>query len=136
MNIRMFSCFFTASRVILFKYVYKLKKENPHQKGMSVSVMNILTKLFGSYSKRELKRIEPIKEAVLALDERYTKMSDEELKGETDRLKGLLAAGSTLDDILPEAFAACREAMWRVLSIKPFPVQIIGGIILHQGRIS
>ncbi|MBR5260768.1 MAG: preprotein translocase subunit SecA, partial [Oscillospiraceae bacterium] len=98
--------------------------------------MNILTKLFGSYSKRELKRIEPIKAAVLALEDRYTKMSDDELKGETARLKELLANGSTLDDILPEAFAACREAMWRVLTIKPFPVQIIGGIILHQGRIS
>ena len=98
--------------------------------------MNILTKLFGSYSKRELKRIEPIKEAVLALDDRYTKMSDSELQGETARLKERLAMGSTLDDILPEAFAACREAMWRVLSIKPFPVQVIGGIILHQGRIA
>ena len=98
--------------------------------------MSILTKLFGSYSKRELKRIEPIKEAVLALDNKYTNMSDEELKGETARLKERLSLGSSLDDILPEAFAACREAMWRVLSIKPFPVQIIGGIILHQGRIA
>ena len=98
--------------------------------------MSILTKLFGSYSKRELKRIEPIKEAVLALDNKYTNMSDEELKSETARLKERLSLGSSLDDILPEAFAACREAMWRVLSIKPFPVQIIGGIILHQGRIA
>ena len=98
--------------------------------------MNILTKLFGSYSKRELKRIEPIKEAVLALDDKYTKMSDDELKGQTAYLKERLSLGSSLDDILPEAFAACREAMWRVLSIKPFPVQIIGGIILHQGRIA
>ncbi len=98
--------------------------------------MSFLTKLFGNYSKRELKRIEPIKEAVLALDERYTNMSDDELKGETARLKERLSMGSTLDDILPEAFAACREAMWRVLSIKPFPVQVIGGIILHQGRIA
>ena len=98
--------------------------------------MSILTKLFGSYSKRELKRIEPIKEAVLALDNKYTNMSDDELKGETARLKERLSLGSSLDDILPEAFAACREAMWRVLSIKPFPVQIIGGIILHQGRIA
>ena len=63
-------------------------------------------------------------------------MSDDELKGETARLKERLSLGSSLDDILPEAFAACREAMWRVLSIKPFPVQIIGGIILHQGRIA
>ena len=98
--------------------------------------MNLLAKLFGSYSKRELKRIEPLKEAVLALDDRYTKMTDDALKGETARLKERLSMGSSLDDILPEAFAACREAMWRVLSIKPFPVQVVGGIILHQGRIS
>ena len=98
--------------------------------------MNLLTKLFGSYSKKELKRIEPLKQAVLALDDKYTKMTDEELKGQTAVLKERLSLGSSLDDILPEAFATCREAMWRVLSIKPFPVQIIGGIMLHQGRIA
>ncbi|MGN0478698.1 MAG: preprotein translocase subunit SecA [Hominenteromicrobium sp.] len=98
--------------------------------------MNILTKLFGSYSKKELKRIEPVKEAVLALEDKYTKMTDSELKGQTDVLRERLSLGASLDDILPEAFAACREAMWRVLSIKPFPVQVIGGIILHQGRIA
>ena len=98
--------------------------------------MNLLTKLFGSYSKKELKRIEPLKQAVLALDDKYTKMTDEELNGQTAVLKERLSLGSSLDDILPEAFATCREAMWRVLSIKPFPVQIIGGIILHQGRIA
>ena len=98
--------------------------------------MNILAKLFGSYSKKELKRIEPIKEAVLALEDKYTNMTDSELKGQTAALKERLALGSSLDDILPEAFAACREAMWRVLSIKPYPVQVIGGIILHQGRIA
>ena len=86
--------------------------------------MNLLTKLFGSYSKKELKRIEPLKQAVLALDDKYTKMTDEELKGQTAVLKERLSLGSSLDDILPEAFATCREAMWRVLSIKPFPVQI------------
>ena len=112
-----------------------MKKEITNRKERDI-VMNILAKLFGSYSKRELKRIEPIKEAVLALEDRYANMSDDALKGETARLKERLAMGSSLDDILPEAFAACREAMWRVLSIKPFPVQIIGGIILHQGRIS
>ena len=98
--------------------------------------MNILAKLFGNYSKKELKRIEPLKEAVLALDDKYTKMTDDELKGQTEALKERLSIGASLDDILPEAFATCREAMWRVLSIKPFPVQIIGGIILHQGRIA
>ena len=98
--------------------------------------MNILAKLFGNYSKKELKRIEPLKEAVLALDDKYTNMTDDELKGQTEALKERLSIGASLDDILPEAFATCREAMWRVLSIKPFPVQIIGGIILHQGRIA
>ncbi len=98
--------------------------------------MNILAKLFGNYSKKELKRIEPLKEAVLALDDKYTKMTDDELKGQTEALKERLSIGASLDDILPEAFATCREAMWRVLSIKPFPVQIIGGIVLHQGRIA
>ena len=101
-----------------------------------VQHMNILAKLFGNYSKKELKRIEPLKEAVLALDDKYTNMTDDELKGQTEALKERLSIGASLDDILPEAFATCREAMWRVLSIKPFPVQIIGGIILHQGRIA
>ena len=68
--------------------------------------------------------------------DKYTKMTDEELNGQTAVLKERLSLGSSLDDILPEAFPTCREAMWRVLSIKPFPVQIIGGIILHQGRIA
>ena len=86
--------------------------------------MNLLTKLFGSYSKKELKRIEPLKQAVLALDDKYTKMTDEELKGQTAVLKERLSLGSSLDDILPESFATCREAMWRVLSIKPFPVRL------------
>ena len=71
--------------------------------------MNLLTKLFGSYSKKELKRIEPLKQAVLALDDKYTKMTDEELKGQTAVLKERLSLGSSLDDILPEAFATCRE---------------------------
>jgi preprotein translocase subunit SecA len=97
---------------------------------------NILTKLFGNYSKRELKRIQPLVDKVLSMEDQYKAMTDEELKAETPRLKEKLASGSTLDDILPEAFAACREAMDRVLSIRLFPVQIMGGIILHQGRIA
>ena len=97
---------------------------------------NILTKLFGNYSKRELKRIQPLVNQVLELEDRYKKMSDEELKAQTGILKERLQGGATLDDILTDAFAACREAMDRVLSIRLFPVQIQGGIILHQGRIS
>ncbi len=97
---------------------------------------NILTKLFGNYSKRELKRNQPMVDKVLGLEEQYKAMSDEELKAQTGLLKERLGAGETLDDILPEAFAACREAMARVLSIRLFPVQVQGGVILHQGRIA
>ena len=97
---------------------------------------NILTKLFGNYSKRELKRIQPLVDRVLKLEDTYKAMSDEELKAQTGLFKERLERGESLDDILTEAFAACREAMDRVLSIRLFPVQIQGGIILHQGRIS
>ena len=98
--------------------------------------MAILDKIFGTYSSKELKRIEPIKQAVLDLDEKYTAMSEAELKGQTAIFKDRLEKGETLDDILPEALATCREAAYRVLGKKPFPVQIIGAIVLHQGRIS
>ena len=98
--------------------------------------MGFLDKIFGNYSQRELKRIEPIVQKVLDLEETYRAMSEAELKGQTALLKARLAEGETLDDILPEAFAACREACDRVLEMRPYPVQIIGGIILHQGRIS
>ena len=92
--------------------------------------------LFGNYSKRELKRIQPICDQVLALEDKYKAMSDSELQAQTPALKERLAKGETLDDILPDAFAACREASARVLGMRHFPVQIIGGIALHQGRIS
>ncbi|MBQ8599175.1 MAG: preprotein translocase subunit SecA [Oscillospiraceae bacterium] len=98
--------------------------------------MGLLDKIFGTYSQRELKKIYPIRDKVLALDEEYQKLSDAELRGNTDKLKARLAAGETLDDILPEAFATCREAAWRVLGKKHYPVQIVGGIVLHQGRIA
>ena len=98
--------------------------------------MGLMDKIFGTYSERELKRIYPIRDKVLSLEEQYSKMSDKELKDMTPKLKERLANGETLDDILPDAFATCREAAWRVLGIKHFPVQIIGGIVLHQGRIA
>ena len=97
---------------------------------------NVLTALFGSYSKRELKRIQPVCDKVLALEEKYKALSNEDLKAQTPALKERLAAGATLDDILPDAFAVCREAADRVLGMRHFPVQILGGIILHQGRIA
>ena len=98
--------------------------------------MGIISSIFGSYSKRELRRIEPIKNKVLELEDKYKAMSDAELRSQTDYLRGRLVDGETLDTILPDAFAVCREAAARVLNMRHFPVQIIGGIILHQGRIA
>ena len=98
--------------------------------------MGIFEKVFGSYSDRELKRIWPIANKVLDLESKFAAMSNKELQAMTPAFKERLANGETLDDILPEAFAACREAAWRVLGLKHFPVQIVGGIVLHQGRIA
>ena len=99
--------------------------------------MGLLDAIFGNYSKRELKRIEPIKNKVLELEEKYQPMSDQELKQQTQIMKDRLADGiTTLDDVLPDALAVCREAAYRVLGKKPYPVQIIGAIVLHQGRIA
>ncbi len=98
--------------------------------------MSFLRTLFGDYSAKEVKRVRPLCDKVLALEDTYAAMSESELKGQTALLKEKLAEGATLDDILPQAFATCREASWRVLGMKHFPVQIIGGIILHQGRIA
>ena len=98
--------------------------------------MNLLKKIFGDYSTNAVKKITPTKNKVLALEDEYSKLTDKELQHKTVEFKERLANGETLDDILPEAFAACREASWRVLGMKHFPVQIIGGIVLHQGRIA
>ena len=98
--------------------------------------MSILTKLFGTRSQRELKKIQPTVDKVLALEEEYKNLSEEALRGKTAEFKARYAQGETLDDLLPEAFAAISEASWRVLGMRPYPVQIIGGIILHQGRIA
>lgn len=98
--------------------------------------MGLFDKLFGSYSERELKRITPIANAVEALSADMAKLSDAELRAKTDEFKQRIAAGETLDDLLPEAYAVMREASWRVLGMKHFYVQVIGGIILHQGRIA
>ena len=98
--------------------------------------MKIIDKIFGTHSQRELKRIEPIVAKVESYDEAMQKLTDEELKHKTVEFKERLANGETLDDLLPEAYAVCREASWRVLGKKHFRVQIIGGIILHNGRIA
>ncbi|MEE0859630.1 MAG: preprotein translocase subunit SecA [Acutalibacteraceae bacterium] len=98
--------------------------------------MSFFKALFGNYSKKELKRVKPIMNRVLALEDKYKEMTEEELKDQTNVLKERLANGETTDDILPDAFAVCREASDRVLGMRHYPVQIIGGIVLHQGRIA
>ena len=98
--------------------------------------MNIIQKIIGNHSQNELKRVYPIADAVMALDEDMQRLSDEELKAKTKEFKDRLENGETLDDILPEAYAVVREAASRVLGMKHYRVQIIGGIILHQGRIA
>jgi len=98
--------------------------------------MGLLTAIFGNYSEKEIKRIRPLLDKVLSYESEYRNLSDDELRAKTDEFKNRLTIGETLDDILPEAFAVCREAGDRVLGMRHFPVQILGGIILHQGRIS
>ena len=97
---------------------------------------NFFTKIFGTHSSHELKKIYPIADKVEALEEQYKKLSDEELRAKTDEFKKRYQDGETLDQLLPEAFATCREASWRVLGMRHYRVQIIGGIVLHQGRIA
>ena len=98
--------------------------------------MGLLTKIFGTYSQRQIKHIKNTVESIEKLGEKYSAMSDDELSAVTGVLKARLAAGETLDDILVDAFAAVREAADRVLGKRPFKVQLMGGIILHQGRIA
>ncbi len=98
--------------------------------------MGLFDKIFGSYSDRELKKVTPIADKVMALEDDMAKLTDAELKAKTPEFKERLQKGETLDDLLPEAFAAMREASWRVLGMKHFYVQVIGGVILHQGRIA
>ena len=94
--------------------------------------MSFVEKIFGTFSDKELKKIRPIADKVLALEDTMAALTDDELKAKTGEFRKRLEAGETLDDILPEAFAVCREADWRVLGMKPFPVQVIGGIELHR----
>ena len=98
--------------------------------------MSFIKKLFGDYSQKEIKRILPLQQQVLNLEEEYKALTDDQLRAKTKEFRSRLESGETLDDILPEAFAACREAGDRVLGMRHFPVQIIGGIVLHQGRIA
>lgn len=98
--------------------------------------MSLATKLFGTYSDRQIKKLIPIVDAVEALADKYAAMTDAELSSVTPALKARLSAGETLDDILPDAFAAVREAATRAIGKRPFRVQILGGVVIHQGRIA
>jgi len=98
--------------------------------------MGLFAKMFGTRSQREIKKIQPLVDKILALEEEYKNLSEEALRGKTAEFKDRLAKGETLDDLLVEAFAAIREAADRVLGMRPYPVQLIGGIVLHQGRIA
>ena len=98
--------------------------------------MGLIKKIFGTRSQREVKKLQPMLDKILGMEAEYAALSEEELKGKTAEFKERLAGGESLDDLLPEAFAAIREAAWRVLGMKPYPVQLIGGMVLHQGRIA
>ena len=98
--------------------------------------MGLFDKLFGTRSEREIKKFTKQVDAVLALEDQYKALTDEQLRAKTQEFKDRLAAGETLDDLLVDAFAACREAADRVLGMRPYPVQLLGGIVLHQGRIA
>ena len=98
--------------------------------------MGLFDKLFGTRSQREIKKNQPLVDKILALEGEYRALSEEQLRGKTAEFKTRYAQGETLDDLLPEAFAAVREAADRVLGERPYPVQLMGGIVLHQGRIA
>ena len=98
--------------------------------------MGLFTKMFGTRSEREVKKLAPTVDKVMALEEPYKKLSDDELRAKTQEFKTRLAGGETLDDLLPEAFATIREAASRVLGMRPYRVQVVGGVVLHQGRIA
>ena len=98
--------------------------------------MGFLKKIFGTHSDHELKRLYPIADKIEAMSDEYAALTDEQLRAKTDEFKQRYADGESLDNLLPEAFATAREAAWRVLGMKPFRVQLIGGIVLHQGRIA
>lgn len=116
----------------IFRYIIDRNDYEPRKDGL----MGLFDMIFGSYSDKEIKKIQPLVDKVVALEPEFAKLSDAELKNNTEKFKERHRNGESLDDLLPEAFANIREAAWRVLGMKHFPVQIIGGIILHQGRIA
>ena len=98
--------------------------------------MGLISQVFGTYSDRQIKKIMPLVKQINSLGDKYKNMSDSDMRSQTDIFKKRLATGETLDDILPEAYACIREASDRILGKRPFDVQLMGGILLHQGRIT
>ena len=119
----------------ILKKRFSYRKQEAYPRGTFES-MKLFDKLFGTYSERQIKKIEPIAQEIENLADKYAAMNDAELRAMTDTLRARLSAGETTDDILPDAFAVVREADWRVLGKRPFHVQLLGGILLHQGRIA
>ena len=138
MNFFYKSCFFFAFHLRLWYAISAFSwglPEGPARKG-SITIMGLMKKIFGDYSSRELKSIYPIVDKIESMADEYKAMSDEALRAKTTEFKERLQNGETLDDILPEAFATVREAADRVLGMRPYRVQLVGGIVLHQGRIA
>ncbi len=127
--------FLCISSACVVYYISIIMSIYPLRKDASID-MGLITKIFGTYSERELKSIYPIVDKIEALEEEYKALTDTQLQAKTSEFKTRLAAGETLDDILPEAFATAREAAWRVLGMRPYRVQLVGGVVLHQGRIA
>ena len=128
--------FFYAKQCDIINQISDEDSDGAHRPAQKGHAMGLITKLFGTTSEREVKRLKPIVDKIEALEPVYQALSDDDLRGKTEEFRALLAGGKTLDDILPDAFAAVREAAWRVLGMKPYRVQLIGGLILHQGRIA
>ncbi len=131
--------FFLTYYAIIYKHKYqRLRAALQKQKegAPAPHAMGLIKAVFGTYSERQIKKLKRIADRIEALSEKYTAMTDSELQASTDALRARLAAGETLDDILPDAFALVREADYRVLGKRPFYVQLLGGILLHQGRVA
>ncbi|MGM9618295.1 MAG: preprotein translocase subunit SecA [Oscillospiraceae bacterium] len=135
-NRSLFSPFQTERLVLYCICIFARILHFLHHRERMFCYMGLLNKVFGSYSDRELKRVTPIVDKIEALEEEFHALSDAQLTAKTGEFKQRLAAGETLDDLLPEAFATCREACVRVLGLRPYRVQLIGGVVLHQGRIA
>ena len=132
--------FFLTTYAIIYKYKYlqslTVLQKNKKEGATAPHAMGLIKAIFGTYSERQIKKLKKIADRIEALSDKYSSMTDSELQATTDALRARLTSGETLDDILPDAFALVREADYRVLGKRPFYVQLLGGILLHQGRVA